>query len=386
MPSPIRPRPLNLLRCLAQEHEVRLCCLLTEDYERQFIGELRSVCEDVEVHEISRLRGVLNAAAGALRLDPPRLAYFRSAGMRASVRRQIEAREVDLVHIEHAKSLWLFDSPPPNSPPVVYDAVDCLSLLMTRRRSSATGPIRPILAGLEQRLVERFERKSLKGFAAVLASSAVDCRCLGEKVGREVRLIPNGIDRSEFRFSREGRPANEIIFCAKLDYFPNRQAAFFLARDVFPRVRKEVPAARLRLVGVNPSAEIRSLSKIPGIAVTGYVNDIAIELTNSTVAVAPLLTAVGIQNKILQAMAVGTPVVASRLATEGLDVAPGRDLLVGETSAQIAAAVVRVLNEPALGQSLASAGFNYVRANHDWSKITHELTLIYRESLARAAA
>ena len=157
------------------------------------------------------------------------------------------------------------------------------------------------------------------------------------------------------------------VVAAFMSYAPNVSAAEFLAHEVFPRVRRHRPDARLAIVGRTPSARVRALADAPGIEVPGEVPDLRVPLRGSRVFACPMTSGTGIKNKLLEAMACGLPCVATPLALQGLTAAPGEHVLVGETPEELSEQIVRVLADDDLAAALGAAAREYVCAAHDWS-------------------
>jgi glycosyltransferase involved in cell wall biosynthesis len=151
-----------------------------------------------------------------------------------------------------------------------------------------------------------------------------------------------------------------------MNYRPNVDAMTYFAERIFPLVQRRVPTAELLIVGQTPGPEIRRLARRPGIRVTGWVPDVDPPLQSAAVFVAPLRVARGIQNKVLQAMAAGVPVVATPAALGGINAAPDRDVLVGATPEGFAAQTVRLLMDRELRQRLGRAGRAFVAEHHQW--------------------
>src|SRR5206468_1232172 len=147
----------------------------------------------------------------------------------------------------------------------------------------------------------------------------------------------------------------------------------FFLQEVFPVVRKEFPRARFSIVGAHPTDEIKRLGRTVGVSVTGYVPDTRTILRTAAVSVAPLRIARGIQNKVLEAMAMGVPVVGTSLATQGVDGVAERDYLVADDAAGLAEAVCRLLREPDAARELGLRGRRFVEANYDWEVVFRPL-------------
>ena len=160
-----------------------------------------------------------------------------------------------------------------------------------------------------------------------------------------------------------------MCFVGSMDYYPNPDAVMHFYHDVWPTVRREVPSARLVVIGSNPENDIVELGQDPSVTVTGFVEDVRPPIRKAGVAVAPLRMGGGILNKVLEAMAMGVPVVASSIAVQGLAVESGVHLFVADDDEEFAASVKRCLLEPALRARIASAARRYVESSHQWRAI-----------------
>jgi len=290
------------------------------------------------------------------------------------------SRSYQVIHLEHAKTLLYAESLFPQETPIVYDAVDCLTLLLERRYASSKPGLNRLLTMVDLLKMRRYEARTLHRFSHVVVSSPIDSQRLGALSSNSVRptVIPNGVDLQYFSFNPAPRSGSSVVFCGKLDYFPNSQAVEYFIREILPLILRQSPKVRVSVVGFNPPPAIRRLA-IPGrIDVTGFVQDIRPFLYGGVVGIAPILTKAGTQFKILEALAVGMPMVTTSLACQGLDIVPGYHVLTGDTVGDFAASVVSVLNKAELAESLSCRGRRYVEENHDWGAICDRLDKIYR--------
>jgi sugar transferase (PEP-CTERM/EpsH1 system associated) len=221
---------------------------------------------------------------------------------------------------------------------------------------------------IEAKKLRRFEEKLAGEFdlcTATTQSELEEVQKLNPNVPSAV--IPNGVDLSYF-CPRPGDPGKSaaLVFLGRMDYFPNIDGTLYFARSIFPLIRQSIPDVEFRIVGSNPSRAIRSLARIPGISVTGHVPDVRPYLMDAAVAVAPLRIARGTQNKILQFLAMGVPVVATPEAAKGVGAQPGQHFLVAEGPEAFARQVVRLLEDTRLRETLGSAGRQPLETAHSW--------------------
>jgi sugar transferase (PEP-CTERM/EpsH1 system associated) len=202
-----------------------------------------------------------------------------------------------------------------------------------------------------------------------------------ESYGVGVRLgwFPNGVDAEYFQPGEGPYRPDSICFVGRMDYYPNQQAMLAFCRDVMPLVRTRRPGATLSIVGAAPSRAIRDLAQLPGVTVTGSVADVRPHLRSVAVSVAPLTIARGTQNKILEAMAMGLPTVASVEAAKGVDAEPGRHLMTASSAAEYADVIVRLLTDSTERTRLSESARARVLSHHSWSHSMRVLDQLIEE-------
>jgi glycosyltransferase involved in cell wall biosynthesis len=226
-------------------------------------------------------------------------------------------------------------------------------------------------------------------FDHVLITSETDKNTLLKLVSNKaipapVSVLPHGVDLGYFQPNPSvQREPETIVFSGKMSYHANVAMVKYLVSDVMPRIWEQRPSTRLTVVGKDPPAEVRALGENRLITVTGTVEDIRPFLWTATVAVVPLIYGAGIQNKILEAMAVGTPVVTTPKALSSLRLTPGKDVLVADTVDEFSSKVLSLLENPVLQHSIGDAGLDYVRKNHHWDDIVTELIDVYEGTINR---
>src|SRR6266542_3648673 len=383
VPSSIRPRPLHFIRGLSQMHQVAVVCLATNEADSHFVSELRQHCQSMEVIRLSRWRSLSNCLRSLFSTNSLRCAYFYYPDLRKRVKALFEANEVDLIHAEHLKSLSMV-KPSLGRVPVVLDAVDCLSMLESRRRAVTKNPLVKLFSWMESRKFALSEAKASRQFDRIAISSAVDRQAYPIPAGlrEKIDVIPNGVDLEHFGFRQFEAQKNVLVFCAKLDYFPNQDAGLYFARSVWPVVRARRPELRLEIVGSRPSKSVRQLDGKDNISVIASVPDVRPYLGRAWVALCPIRIRAGIQNKILEAMALGVPLVATPVCREGLQIEPGRHLLVADGPEQFASAIELLLDNVTLREKLIDEGRANVEQQHDWAASIRALSNSYSAAMA----
>jgi len=311
-----------------------------------------------------------------------RCAYFYSAALRDRVRARIEANQADVIHAEHLKSVAMVE-PVMGKIPAVFDAVDCLSMLETRRFNLTTSPLVKLFFWVESRKLARWEGKAVHEFNRVVISSTVDREAypIATDAREKIEVISNGVDLKHFGFRQVEAKKNLLVFCAKLDYFPNEDAALYFVRSVWPLLRARRPELELEIVGSRPPRSVRRLDGRNNIRVIPSVPDVKPFLGRGWVALCPIRIRAGIQNKILEAMALGVPVVATAVCCAGLQLEPGKHLLVADGPKAFASAIELLLDNATLRERLIEAGRAYVEHQHNWADSVTALGDSYKAAM-----
>jgi len=219
------------------------------------------------------------------------------------------------------------------------------------------------------------------------ARTSVFCTPLEEAIfrreipGRPSTVLRNGVDLEHFRPAPGSAEPRHVVFTGVMDYYPNVDACVSFAREVLPRLREEFADARFTIVGARPNAEVRRLAALPGVTVTGFVDDTREWLARAAVGVAPLRIARGIQNKVLEALAMGLPVVGTTVAVQGVEGRAGEHYLVADGSAALADAVARLFRDPQAARELGARGRRFVEGAYDWEVAFAPLDGILRSLL-----
>jgi glycosyltransferase involved in cell wall biosynthesis len=234
-----------------------------------------------------------------------------------------------------------------------------------------------LLYSLERPRIERYERYVAETFEETWLISNADRQVLAADCpAANIRVVTNGVDLERFYPTGDLAEPNSLIFVGHLGVFHNVDAAVHLVRDVLPRIRREIPGCTLTLAGAEPSAQVARLSDVPGVRVTGFVPDLNEHLNRAAVFVAPLRFAAGVQNKVLEAMAAGRPVVTTSVVNAGLGAQPGEEVLVADDVAATAAHVVALLRDAELRARIGEAGRRFVRRTYDWGHVVKRMNEI----------
>lgn len=401
MPTPIRTRPYNLLRqLLARGHRVTLLTLFENSAEEEMIQTWETIGARVVAQALGRGRKLANALQGLFSDKPIQSHYCWSLALARALGMALADDEpYDVVHVEHLRGARYAELAHRRTcagrlpTRVVWDSVDCISFLFRQARAFSTSAFGRIVTRFELPRTERYEARLAQTLCPILVSSVRDQHALrqlanggngtasaeADTCDTRIHVLRNGVDLEYFRCDNTTRAPATIVFSGKMSYHANVTAAEVLVRQIMPRVWQHMPEARVQIVGHQPTAQVYALQREnpTRVEVTGTVKDIRPYLSQATLAIAPITYGAGIQNKVLEAMAMGAPVVATPTAVAALDVQDRRELRIGSQPDELAHHVLALLNNPVERHALAKHAYQYVRQNHDWQQICSRLEEIY---------
>ncbi len=382
-------RAWNLLGHLSKSWRIHLGCLVDDASDWEHVPRVRALCADLACFGIDKRRQKLKSLARARPGRPLMLDYYAHAGLQAWVDETLARERMDIVYIySAAMAPYVIHRARPG---MILDMQDIDSEKWTTYAGQSRWPMSRVWAREGRTLLE-FERRAAMACERTFFVSKQECDRFAELAPESrdrVTWIENGVDLESFSpvhaFDTPYDGAGpHVVFTGNMDYWPNADAAIWFAREAMPLLRRRVANARFHVVGANPGPDVTALATLPGVHVTGRVPDVRPYLAHAAVSVAPLRIARGIQNKVLEGMAMALPVVASPQAFEGVRAEAGRDLLVGDGAEALARLSAEVIEgkHPGLG----AQGRQAVERGYAWSRTFERLDGFLEESLVRPDA
>lgn len=364
-------RAYHLIKALAREHELALVSFEDEALQPEWLAHIQEFCSRVEVvasepfHQ-SRLR----RWAGWFSPRPSAVIASYSSAMSACVRRVAAEWRPDLIFaLTYMTAPYALEQRPL---PMVLDVDILLGKMLYEHYQAATAPLERARRWLAQWKFEQYERWLFKQFQLCLVTSASDRQRVIATMSlsaEQTALVPNGVDVGYYRPGL-GAPAQfQLIYSGALTYSANYDAMDYFLKDIFPLIQAEVPEASLQITGSTRGVALEALALNSQVTFTGYVDDIRLLIAGSSVCVVPLRQGAGTRLKILEAMALGTPVVSTTKGAEGLEVEAGTHLLLADGPAEFAAQTVRLLRDPLLCQRLTTQALQLVQEKYAWADI-----------------
>lgn len=363
-------RAYHLVSRLAERHEVFLFCLSDTKVAPEHIEHLKSFCARIEVVHIGRWRILLKLITAVFTRLPFQVAYFHHRYAQRLVDKAIDEFKPDHVlcqlvrTTEYVRERYAL--------PKTLDYMDTLSKGMERRTETAPFYLRPVFR-METRRLIRYENMMFDQFDHSVIISAQDRDYIYHPLRSHMAVVPNGVDIDHFTPQGE-RPHYDLLFTGNMNYPPNIDSVLYLVNKVLPIVRRKRPETSLLVSGVDPSPSVKALATNDSlITVTGWVKDIRTSYAAARIFVAPMQIGTGLQNKLLEAMAMRIPCITSALANNAVGAPPEQAILIGEQPEEYAALILRLLEHPEERDRLAEAGFRFVHEHFDWDRSAREL-------------
>jgi sugar transferase (PEP-CTERM/EpsH1 system associated) len=374
-----RLRAYQHLRYLARQHPITLLAPIRHKNELTGIKVISPLCEHVEIVHCPIGRSILNLLRGLINPLPFQTLFFYHSQVRQHLERLLRKENFDVIHVQLVRMAPVAIG---IKTPRILDLIDSLSLNMLRRSMHESLPL-SVLTRVESRRIYNYEQALVNQYDYLTVSSMADKKYIGNY--DNLLVVPSGVDIDAFPFvDFNGREPNTIIFTGRLKYFPNIVAIRYFVDEIFPVVREKLPSARFLIVGAEPPRWMRELGKkCSGIEVIGYVPNIHEYLSRASVAVAPLQIGSGFPTKIAEAMASGTPVVATPQVLEAMDVQEDFDLLIGKNAEDFAEKVVLLLQNKKLAAWIARNARRLIEEKYTWEKSALKMEQIYQMAVSR---
>lgn len=385
-------RTYNLIREMAREHEVHLASFVQTPEEIVGIDHMRSLCPVVESHHLYADRRTLRLAIDVLREPlssaPLQVVKYRSTAMRATIRRLISQHRYDLVHLDMLHLAEYLDLC--GDIPTVLMEHNVESVILERRADQERRWAARAYLRYQQIKLQRFEAQACKRATRVVAVSETDGVLLEQMSGREhIDVVPNGVDTEYFREAAGNAvpTANTLVYVGGFTWFPNEDAVRHFAADILPLIAREIPDVSLTVIGKNPdSPEIRALATNPRIRLAGMVDDIRPIVASAAAFIVPLRIGGGTRLKILDALSLSKAIVSTSIGCEGLEVSPGRDIVVADNPVAFAAETVSLLRDSDRARELGQKGRELVERLYDWRAVGVGLAEVYKRAVAHVGA
>jgi len=382
----------NLLKEFSKRHSVILLSLLFSNEEKNYVHEMEKFCKRVEIVKHRIPRSLFKRLWNIFFQKEPFCAYqFYSKEFAQKLSKLLKDENFDIIHFDYLTSVYRKLA---NNLPAVFFPHDALSMLFKRNIKGEKNIFRKFYIYTQWKKMVCYEKENIPKFEKTVVVSPKDREwLLAINSEFDISVIPNGVDCEyfkpmqieedyPFKVNSQGEPS--VIFRGVMNFVPNIDAALYFAKDILPLIRQKVPNLKYYIVGTNPSREIKKLTSDPLTIVTGYVDDIRSYIARATVNICPMQIGSGIKNKILEAMAMEKPTVATSLACDGIPNAKdGENILIANTPKDFAEKVILVIKDENLCKKIGKNGRQFVQKNYTWVNTAYQFEKVYQEAINR---
>lgn len=368
------------IKLLSRAHEIDLFSFNDDPVLPAHRKHMEQYCRRIETVELRKLATTVKMAAAVFTPWPSQVAYYRSRRMDDCLRNGVRATHYDLLHVVCGR-LAFYANRVARLPRTI-DWIDALSLSTQRSSRTERNPVLKLLYHLEYLKMKRFEVNSARQFDYSVITSQIDRAFLDNAIDE---VLANGVDLETFAPTHVARDI-DLVFTGNLAYEPNVVAVEFFCREILPIIHRQRPDVRFFAVGTSPSPRVLRFQDGTSIVVTGFVESMPEMLNRSRVFVAPLQSGAGIQNKVLEAMACGLPVVSTAFGNGGIQARDGNEILLADSARDFASCVLTLLSDTRRAETQGAAARELVRSQFSWEAKVERLDEIFRRIGSRPHA
>ncbi len=373
-------RTFNLLKQLSKKHQITLISFIRKDEERTYLPLLDKFTEKIITIKRRRAWNLINILLAGFSNYPFLVSIYYSPHLKRTIKKLLEEDKYDLIH---AETFYVLPNIPQTSTPILL-VEQTIEFLVYHRYSQRTSLffLKPLLY-LDVSKITSWEKHYWKKVDKLATVSAKDKEYIQKSINRkDIQVVPNGVDFDSFQKVYEGnikrKKGKNILFVGNFTWLPNREGVYILTKEIWPIIHRRLPSAKLFIIGRNPTYNIIRLNNPQlKIKVLGEINDIRQAFSSADLSLLPIKNGRGTKYKVLESIAAGVPVVGTPLAVEGLNLTPGKEVLVGQTSQELASYAYQLLQNPQLGKQISQAALVKLRKQFSWTKVAKQLESIY---------
>lgn len=367
-------RAYHQIKCLSQYFDICLFAISDLPVAESDQKELEKYCSKIKIYQLSKLQIIGNLARAIGNGLPFQVSYFYNQKIQKSFDDCIQDFQPDAIYCQLIRTAPLVFNHP--QIPKTLDYMDVFSKGMERRGHTSAFYMKPIIKWEYQKLLN-YERKVFDAFDHHTIISEQDREWIPHPNKKEIAVIPNGVD-FEFFHPQNQEIQFDILFNGNMNYPPNIESAVFLIEEIMPLVWKERPHTKVLISGASPHARVRDLQS-DRVKVSGWMDDIRDSYAQSRLLVAPMFISIGLQNKLLEAMAMKVPCITSPLANNALKARVGVEILEENEPIAYAKQILDLLENPDQAMEMAHRAYDFVQKNYGWTAATLQLTKLIKE-------
>lgn len=363
-------RAFHQLKVLAEDNEVILCALSEDKIHPDAYTKLIDIVDKVHFISFSKWDAFKNIIKSLFNGKPLQVGYYTNERARRKINKLLDFYKPDHIYAQLLRvAEYVKDQPVEKT----LDYQDAFSSNIKRRAKQEFFLFKPLFY-FEANRLKRYENEIFSYFDNTTIISIPDRQLIDHPEKQKIAIIPNGVDTSFFSPVNQ-EPNYDLVFIGNMNYPPNIHGAEFLVKSVLPIVLKKKPETRILLSGANPHSRVKALAG-NNVDVSGWVDDIRKSYASARVFIAPMQIGTGLQNKLLEAMAMKLPCITSELANSSLNAEPNEEILIGNTPEEYAQHIIALLEDEEKRITLAENGYQFVMNNYDWYQATKKLESI----------
>lgn len=362
----------NLAKELSKNNELHLITFVANKEELKYKEELEKIFETVQLVKQYKWRSMLNCILGIFSQVPFQVLYFKNKLFGKQLKKILNNNTFDAIHVQHLRMSQYFKQLDTSSK-VVLDLPDAFSLYWQRRKEKASGFFQKLFINTEHSRLLKYEKRMFN-FDLNLACSKEDIEYLRTKHGIDkIELLSNGVDVNTFKpLSKSLIIPRRVLFTGNMDYAPNIDGAAYFVEEILPIVESKVPDVEFVIAGQRPVKKVQDLAK-NNIKITGFIPKLNEMYATAEVVVSPLRIGAGTQNKVLESMAMGIPVVCTNIGFEGLGAKNGEGIYSETDPKEFANRVIEILQDSVLRDELGVKATNLISNKFSWGQIASQL-------------
>jgi sugar transferase (PEP-CTERM/EpsH1 system associated) len=360
-------RAYNQIKQLSKNHEIHLCALSDIAVEEKYSTALDPYCKSVTIINIKKPGIAANILKAFVKGKPLQAGYFYSNKAQKIIDGLIDDIKPDHIFCQLIRVAEYVKN---KNIPKTIDYQDVFSKGVERRSHTASFYLKPVLKSEYKRLL-KYENEVFDLFDNKTIISIPDRDLIPHPDKEKIEVVINGVDTDFFK-PMKSEKEYDLVFTGNMGYPPNVNASLYLANEILPVVRRQNPDITLILAGASPHPDVKALES-NNIRVTGWVEDIREYYAKARIFIAPMQIGTGLQNKLLEAMAMKIPSITSPLANSALEAKPGKEILIGNNPKEFADHIIRLLEDKKIANELAEQGYLFVQNKYNWESATHKL-------------
>lgn len=370
----------NISKILARNNSVTILTFHNNKKNLAATEEIKKLGINIKTVWLPVFSSLLKMAMALFINLPFQLAYFVSRKMKKEIRRTVEQNEFDVIYFHLIRSAQYFESAENSAALKVLDFTDAVSLYLTRFAEVTKNPFKKIALKLELSRIEKYEIAAQKFDTLFICSEKDKDYLEKKKLHPNIQFLRNGFDAEQFQADKVLYEKNRIIFTGNMPYFPNRDAVLYFTKEIFPLVRENYPTSKFYVVGQKPPSELKNL-KSSNIVVTGFVENIKREYQLSEVNVVPVRFGAGTLNKVIEALALGIPTVATSMSVAGLPKELKKYVLIADNPENFAEKIINIFENESIRNDLMKEAQKVVFDLLNWEKIVCDFELYLKQRI-----